>query len=263
MSRVVFESERPPVQVDPARTDVACFVGLIRFIPGAVLPPPVGNWLKLQGWVTGPYARLSVPAPPVPTADILVPLPVADVPIPIENYSAFTALFDTGDSAASFGTDYVAAAVRTFFAQGGKRCYVVRMDDPVTPGDTQQTNSDKLQKLLPTSTYARDDQRGWHGAGHLAGLPDVSFLAMPDLPILTASAPVKAVGQVPIVPSEPAQFVECVNPEDPPIAQLIQHGFAAPRLRPEDYKSWAQAVQTVLGFLSSRLREMLFVAAFP
>jgi hypothetical protein len=256
MSRIVFENERPIAQVDPARADVACFVGLIRCIPGAVLPPAVQDWLQLQGWVDGPFARLTFPVPP---------MPIADVPIPIETYPAFTALFDAGGSTASFGTDYVAAAVRTFFAQGGKRCYVVRTDDPLTPNDTQQTKSDKLQNLLPSSTYAVDDQSGWHGAGHLAGLPDVSFLAMPDLPALTASAPQVAAGLVPIVPSGPEQFVECSNADVTQAATPpIQYGTAAPRLNPGDYKYWAQAVQTVLQFLSTgSLREMLFVAAFP
>jgi uncharacterized protein len=254
MSRIVFENERPPAQVDSGRADVACFVGLVRCNAGAVLPPAVQEWLKLQGWVDGPFARLSSPVPPTP---------IADVPIPIETYPAFTALFDAGGSAASFGTDYVAVAVRTFFAQGGKRCYVVRMDDPVTPNDTLQTKSDKLQKLLPTSTYALDDQRGWHGAGHLAGLPDVSFLVMPDLPALTASAPEGAAGQVPTVPSGPEQFVEC-SEEDLTTTPPIQYGSAAPRLMPDDYKRWAQALQVVLRFLSTgSLREMLLVAAFP
>src|SRR6266852_5009675 len=58
MSRIVFENERPPAQVDPGRADVACFVGLIRCNPGAVLPPAAQEWLKLQGWVGGPFARL-------------------------------------------------------------------------------------------------------------------------------------------------------------------------------------------------------------
>jgi uncharacterized protein len=254
MSRILFENERPIAQVDPVRADVACFVGLLRCIPGAALPPAVQDWLKLQGWVDGPFARLTSPVPP---------MPMADIPIPIETYPAFTALFDAGGSTTSFGTDYVAAAVRTFFAQGGKRCYVIRMDDPVTPADTPQSKSDKLQKLLPSSTYAIDDQAGWHGAGHLAGLPDVSYLAMPDLPTLAASAPQLAVGAVPVAPSGPEQFVECSHEDLAAAESAIQYG-TAPRLSADDYARWAAAVQTVLQFLSiGSLREMLFVAAFP
>jgi hypothetical protein len=397
MSRIVFETERPTTQVDPARADVACFVGLARCNPGAVLPPAVLRWLDRQGWVEGPYARLIRPlttgnfsagsaivtnipntasmavgmplsgpnvapgttisgvesssrirmsanavgtlpatgaplgvddplaALPLPatigtfesgsaivtnipnTANLAVGMPlsgpnvasgatvasvdsptrihmsasavgtlpaidaplivpvIADVPIPIETYPAFSALFDAGGSTASYGTDYVAAAVRTFFAQGGKRCYVVRVDDPLTSHDTPASRNGKLQKLLPSSAYEIDDQRGWHGAGHLAGLPDVSFLAMPDLPALAASVPPVAMGPVPVAPTGPERFVECAPADLPiPVTPPFQYSLSAPRLTPDDYKQWAQAVQSVLAFLSvGSLREMLFVAALP
>jgi hypothetical protein len=120
--------------------------------------------------------------------------PFTDIPLPIESYGTFTALFDGGGSNSSFGTDYLAVAVRSFFAQGGKRCYVVRMDDPVCPDDDKAGNSTsratKLTAILPGDSYALDDRRSWHGVGHLGGLPDVSFLAIPDLPILSASKPI-------------------------------------------------------------------------
>ena len=216
---------------------------------GAAISPAVQDWLTLQGWVTGPFAR---------------PLwPIFDTPIPIENYAAFATLFDGGGSPASFGTDYLAVSVRTFFAQGGKRCYVVRMGDPVTPADTPASKIAKLESLLPVTTYEIDDQRGWHGAGHLSGLPDVSFLAMPDLPALSASAPEGAKGQEPATPGGPAQFEACSNADVTPTPPL-QYGASAPRLTPADYTRWAAAVQTVLLFLShGNLREMLLVAALP
>src|ERR1700719_1664278 len=62
MSRIVFDSERPTAQADPARADVACFVGLVRCNPNAVLSPAVLDWLNRQGWVDGPFARPIVPA---------------------------------------------------------------------------------------------------------------------------------------------------------------------------------------------------------
>jgi uncharacterized protein len=249
MSRIVFENERPLAQVNSARADIACFVGLIRPVRGVTLPAAVKDWLKLQGWVEGPFAR------PVDT--------LTDIPIPIETYSAFTALFGEAGSTGSFGTDYTPAAVRSFFAQGGKRCYVVRMGGPLHPGDPTAVKAIKLQSLLPGSTFALDDQRGWHGAGHLAGLPEVSFLAMPDLPALAASNPLGAIGQTPVVPGGLEQFVECSN-QDPGVTPPLTYGAAAPRLTPADYAIWATAVRSVLLYLSSgTLREMLLVAAFP
>jgi hypothetical protein len=258
MSRIVFESERPPARIAPSRADIACFVGLVRCIERASLPPATEDWLRLHGWIGGPQARIKDPDPPAP-----VVMPIADVPIPIETYSAFTALFDPGGSTGSFGTDYLAAAVRTFFAQGGKRCYVVRMGDPLTAPAAADEKSLTLQMLLPGGSYARDDRRSWHGVGHLAGLPDVSFLAIPDLPILSASAPQQATGAEPSAPSGPARFVECV-PADVSKPPPMSYQSAAPRLAPDDYRNWAAAVRTVLEFLSiGDLREMLLVAAFP
>ncbi len=249
MSRIVFESERPVVQADPARADIACFVGLVRCLPNATISAAINDWLNLQGWVKGPFAR---------------PLsPIFDIPIPIETYTAFTALFDTGGSDASFGTDYLAAAVRTYFAQGGKRCYVVRMGDPVAPADSATSRQLTLQSLLPSTANAVDDQRGWHGASHLAGLPDASFLVMPDLPALCASSPVGATGVTPVTPSGPAQFEECSTPLGE-ISLPPEYPSAAPRLLPADYVLWSSAVKSVLQYLSQgNLREMQLVAAFP
>jgi hypothetical protein len=267
MSRIVFEKERVVAPVDPGRADVALFVGLIRCNADAIISAAMQGWLTQQGWIGGPFARI------FPTGSAAVPVSsCTDVPLPIETYATFSALFDTGGSAASFGTDYVAATVRSFFAQGGKRCYVVRVDDPVVPlgigggsSDTAAMKQLKLQALLPPTAFAADDQTGWRGAGHLAGLPDVSFLAIPDLPILTASGTEGAVGQISQPPSGPVQFQECSN-EVVTVATNRQYGPFAPRLTPSDYVNWAKPVSAILEYLYMSVEsphEVQFVAAFP
>ena len=250
MSRIVFDSARPVVESAPARQDVACFVGLAR-ATGTALPAAMRQWLRLHGWTDGPLARSTAS-------------PFTDLPLPIENYNAFTSLFDPGGSSAGFGTDYLATAVRSFFAQGGRRCYVVRMGDPVTQSDGPNEKAAKLALLLPGNLYAVDDPRSWHGAGHLGGLPDVSFLALPDLPALCASAPTAAQGIVEAPPAGPAQFVECAPPSPPPAA-IPLYNLPAPALTPDDYaRRWAPAAQTILTYLSSQnIRDITFVAAFP
>lgn len=195
MSRVLFEDARPALQVDAGRADVACFVGLVRHLTGVAIPGGVQDWLKSHGWLKASAKR------PLDALE--------DVPIPVENWAGFTSMFDSGESPLNVGTDYLAAAVRSFFAQGGRRCYVVRMDDPVAPGDDALTRKKKLDLLLPGSTFRPDDFRSWHGVGHLAGLLDVSFLSVPDLPILVASTPM-AFPPPPDPPSTgPEVFVEC------------------------------------------------------
>ncbi len=256
MSRVAFDYARPLVESDPARTDIACFVGLAR-VTGTALPAAIEDWLEKHGWTDGPLARSIDP-------------PFTDIPIPIETYATFTSLFDAGGSASSYGTDYLAAAVRSFFAQGGRRCYIVRMGDPVSPGDdaaAQNGLSGKAQKLaalLPGSLYAPDDRRSWHGVGHLGGLPDVSFLALPDLPALCASAPTAATGVTAAVPAGPSQFVEC-SPPVPVLKPTPLYTLPAPRLTQDDYNQrWAPSVDAILTYLrQSQIREIQFVAAFP
>lgn len=248
MSRIVFESERPAAPFDTGRADVACFVGLVRRA-GSTVPASVLAWLHAQGWSEGPYMRLG--------PDLF------DVPVAIETWATFTSLFDPGGSSASNGTDYLAAAVRTFFAQGGKRCYVVRMGDPVAPGDNDAARQAKLQSLLPATTYRADDPKSWHGTGHLGGLPDVSFLALPDLPVLTAQQASGVAGQVPVKPTGPEHFVECSTADITP-PQYRLYLSAAPRM--SDYQPWANAVSTVLSYLKderNRLKEVQFVVAFP
>ena len=180
------------------------------------------DWLEQHGWTDGPLARSTDP-------------PFSDIPIPIETYATFTSLFDPGGSASSYGTDYLATAVRSFFAQGGRRCYIVRMGDPVAPGDDAVAQNglsgkgQKLAALLPGSLYAPDDRRSWHGVGHLGGLPDVSFLALPDLPALCASAPTAAAGVTVVVPAGPSQFVECSPPGAVAVPRPL-YALPAPRL---------------------------------
>lgn len=323
MSRILFDVARPIVESDPARADVACFVGLARAI-GAQLPQAVQDWLQTHGWTDGITSTLAAPVAPGDTqitlaAPLLVAVsnalfidqermvvlaidttgtvlsvdraaqstvaaahaagamvqaaisqssrpigpPFLDIPIPIESYPAFTALFDPGGSLQSYGTDYLATAVRSFFAQGGRRCYVVCMDAPVAQTDTLTDKQNKLAKLVPGSLFAADDRRSWHGVGHLGGLPDVSFLAVPDLPVLISSV------QPPVaIPTFPAPvgavvFSEC-KPTTPPVPSAPMPPVPpAPRLLPTDYPAWAANLDLILTVVQNSFREVQVVAAFP
>ena len=219
------------------------------------VPATVQTWLQTQGWLTGPFAR---------DLDQL-----CDVPVPMESYAAFTQMFDPGGSAASAGTDYVATAVRSFFAQGGKRCYLVSMGDPIGLTDTAADKNAKLQSILLDGSHQGGDPSSWHGIGHLAGLPDVSFLAVPDLPVLIASAPPGAVEFEPQIPLGPVQFAEC-SQENLTVQQFRLYPSPAPRLSAADFGRWASRVADILQYIASgserqelHLREIQFVAAFP
>jgi hypothetical protein len=258
MSGLIFDNQPAAPQFNPGRADIACFVGLVRLLsPNAVLPAGLATWLNSLGYsnsqLTDSNGQLTQ---------------ITNVPVPLEAYASFTSFFDDGSSGTGSGTDYIATAVRSFFAQGGKRCYVIRVGDPVTNQD--QDKSAKLEALLPNAAYAPDDAQSWTGIGSLGVLEDVSFLVTPDLPILCASQAEGAVGQEPYVPTGPEEFVECSQADIAP-PQNPTFSAAAPRLTSDDYgRNWAPSVVSILDFLASgslrhqlHLREIQFVAAFP
>src|ERR1700721_1033184 len=117
MSRVIFDNSPAAPVFNPIRADIACFVGLVRRLRGASVPSTLAQWLTSLGYSAAQIASLT------------------NIPIMVESYLAFTSIFDDGSAGTGFGTDYLATGVRSFFAQGGKRCYIVRVDDPVTPDD--------------------------------------------------------------------------------------------------------------------------------
>ena len=249
MSRLVFDSSPNPPQFQPVRADIACFVGLVRVLGTAALPSTVTAWLTSLGYPAGQITAIQ------------------NVPVPLDSWGMFTSLFDDGSSLAGYGTDYVAATVRSFFAQGGKRCYVVRVGDPVTAGDPAKAA--KLAALFPSPAYAPDDASTWAGVGNLAALEDASSLVVPDLSVLCASTPVQAAGQVPTPGTGPEEFVEC-SQGDASTQAFKSVQAPAPRLAASDYPVWAGHVATILNFLATgdvtnqlNLREIQFVTAFP
>jgi len=251
MSRLIFNNQPTAPQFNPVRADIACFAGLVRLLPGAALSAGLTAWLNSLGYPLTQIAQLT------------------NVPIPLDSWGAFTSLFDDGSSGAGFGTDYVAATVRSFFAQGGRRCYVVRVADPVTPTDMAAGKAAKLQALLPNANYAPDMAQTWTGIGGLAPLEDASILVVPDLPVLCASQPVQAAGQMPNPATGPEEFVECTQGDPTPQAYTTIQA-PAPRLAFADYATWAGQVAVVLNFLASgaarnqlHLREIQFIAALP
>src|SRR5580658_31359 len=66
MSRILFDVARPVVDSDPARSDVALFVGLAR-ATGAALPQVVPGWLQTHGWTDGITSTLAANVAPSDT----------------------------------------------------------------------------------------------------------------------------------------------------------------------------------------------------
>ncbi len=263
MSQLRFETVRPTPPPDPNRVDIACFVGFVarRQTP---LPATLQRWLENQGWVGTEYAR--------PAAAQASEAAVATLaPVPIESWAAFDQLFawETRTLAGSDGRSdtYLGAAVRSFFAQGGQRCYVVRLGDPWPVTETRATRLTRLATLIPGHAQRQVsshplDPASWRGVGHLLGLPEVSFLSLPDLPDLVSvdrRPPPVEIQQ----PAFPEQFVECSAPTPAPRPDRPVRTVQAPQCDPLGYADWANALNIVAQFIQRRRREVQLVAAIP
>lgn len=325
MDGLQFQAATPPVRSDPARADIACFVGFAscrhagpsqrarleralgelgwtgpalpassRVLPEEVLPSgdspdAFSVWLERLGWRPAGSAIASVdlfrraagallgeslvewwvenawlsPVLGRRAADLLE---LVDVPAPIDTWDAFDSLFAWDERPLLAGTSRVAdtmlgAAVRRFFLHGGRKCYVVRAGNPwqlFTDLSTRAGFRNRVLEAVPAPVPV--DRSTWHGVGHLFGLPDVSFLCLPDLPELFA------VDAGPIAPETESEgeerFVECATRVSPPTSRSLR-AFPAPRCDGEGFGAWAAFVTRIGSVLQRYCREVQFIAAVP
>jgi hypothetical protein len=231
---LVFEDRRPAERSAPNRTDIACFVGFV-----------------------------DVRAPRLP-GDLL------DVPVVVDRWETFDRLFAWDrrdlDGRGSLAVSYLGAAVRSFFVQGGRKCYIVRVDAPAPLTAQRTARLLALRKLLPGYPNGFDpspaDRDSWHGLGHLFGLPDVSFVCLPDLADLVAVERERI--ELPPSPPPPReQFVECSDEPAPPSPDRIARAFRAPRADAAGYEAWARAVRLAADAIARFQREVQLVAGVP
>ncbi len=166
-----FEQEASVVASNPYRMDIACFVGFVSRRPDARVPAEVRAWIEHH---VGSEATAGA------SVDDLL-----DVPVPIDSWEVFDALFrwesrEPANDRPQVST-YLGAAVRSFFAQGGRKCYVVRAGDSAPLQQDAPTREAMLRKLIPGfPNYERAvsavERRTWSGAAHVLGLADVAFL---------------------------------------------------------------------------------------
>jgi hypothetical protein len=326
-----FETATPTVRSDPARADIACFVGFVSVrSSGPAQRAQLERALRVLGWGPGGNADApgSLPASPRVLADAIRPagssataftvwlesvgwrpnargaaatdlfaraaarlvggavvdwwteygwltglagrsaadlLELLDVPVPIDSWDAFDALFawdrrPTGRSELVDAT--LGAAVRRFFLHGGRKCYVVRVGDDWPLLTPRSARTARRPQLLATSPPTPADRTTWRGVGHLFGLPDVSFLCIPDLPDLFAieSTAVPLDTQAPA--DEIERFIECATPAAPDRFRRPRR-FDAPRCDAPGFVEWATCVTGVAALVRRHAPEVQFVASLP
>jgi uncharacterized protein len=268
MNGIDFEQPPSVVVSAPTRTDIACFAGFVRRRSDRPVPASVTAWWRDQGWKPDPIREATL----------------LNVPVPIDTWDVFDWLFEWDkrplDETGQYGTTYLGAAVRSFFAQGGRKCYVLRVGDPwalTAPGAERRA---KIRLLLPgfdpataaeleVSGTADQPAEEWEGIANLYGLPDVSFFAFPDLCDAVAE------DRQPFEPPElridtEEQFKECAEPDPEPPRDLAVRRFTAPRCGDDGFRLWMRAIRMAGRFIagartggSRMLREVQLVAAVP
>lgn len=268
-----FEERAAVVPQHPYRMDIPCFVGFVARRagagPGGFTPVPagIGSFLREQGWLF-PENLAGRGQPEA------LPGSLFDLPVPIESWDVFDRLFAwderpvTGSTARA--ATWLGGAVRAFFHQGGRTCYVVRVDDPAPFGQTADADARlaRVQKLLPgfpdPVSASPQVQAEWRGAAHVHGLPEAAFLCLPDLPELFAldaeRVSVEIDAPVDLVPEA---FAACSEEPAPAPADRGARIVDLPRCDDAGYRAWAGAVARAAELVRGHRPDVHVLAALP
>jgi len=258
MKGLIFE---PLTRLDEAavnRTDIACFIGFARVRAGE-LPDDLRQWLEHEGWWPSIH---SSGARPDATS-------LYDLPLPVASWERFDRLFawdqrDYGreNGEAVRGATYLGAAVRSFFAQGGRKCYVISCGEPVDFAAGRADRDAMLSLLAPADTGPHPRREQWHGLHHLLGLPGASFVVLPDLAELAAGYHETMLAPL-VLPSPVPEFVECSQVGDAAHDERQVVRIAAPCCTDEEYGIWRDAVHRAALWIGNHRRDMQLIAALP
>jgi hypothetical protein len=233
------------------------------------LPAALRAQLAAAGWIDGIWAR---PATQVEGLE--------NLPLTLDGWDLFDQLFAwearplAADGSSRCAT-YLGAAVRSFFARGGRRAVIIRVGDPWPLLESGSERSARLRarlhQLIPTFPDADHgtaalpfepfNPASWLGLHHLGGLREVSLLLMPDLADVCAVDPPTPKLALPPPPVAEG-FVEC-SANEPVGVDTSLRRTPAPRLDENGYAGWRLAIDACRAFLDLPPREVLFVAALP
>jgi hypothetical protein len=269
-----FETFSPVERSEHLRADVALFVGFVEARHPGELPDfereqHLRTWLELFGF----GARVEELARSRRSVASLL-----DIPVPVESWGTFDQLFAWDRRPIQegvFATSYLGAAVRAFFAQGGRKAYVVRVGSPwmkraqrSEDAVTRETRrEERLEKLVPDRQRGRApepaDRSTWRGIGHLFGLPDVSFVLLPDLPDVLDAISLAAPVIEPVAATEEV-FVTCSDEvAEAGARDALMSQVPPPACDELSLARWAEVVSAAVRFLRRYRNEAELVAAIP
>ena len=255
MKGLIFEALTPRADAASNRNDIACFIGFAK-LRDVEVPEDLRRSLQHEGWWSTASSAGSQ----------LGGNSLYDVPVSIASWERFDQLFaweqrPYGDGE-TLGATYLGAAVRSFFAQGGRKCYVISCGEPIALDADRSIRDVMLQKLVPNYTGQRSRRSEWHGLHHLFGLPGTSFVALPDLAELAGVYREATAASIDVVPPVP-EFVECSQPSPPVSEEKQVIHLAAPTCTDAEYDGWRSVIHRAARFIADHRRDTQLLAALP
>lgn len=255
MKGLVFEALTPQAEAAANRTDLACFIGFAK-VRDVAPPADLRQWLQHEGW----WSTATSSGEQSGSESLY------NVPVPIASWERFDQLFawdkrPYGDESIA-GATYLGAAVRSFFAQGGRKCYVVSLGEPVALDAGRAARDAMLRQLVPQDTGQRSRRGEWQGLHHLFGLPGAAFVAMPDLPELAGEYREATATPITLPPPMPA-FVECSASSAAMQAANQVVNLAAPSCTDEEYRRWRDTLHRAAVWIADYRRDVQLLAALP
>lgn len=286
---LILKDAPAPAAGLPTRADVAVFAGFVGRRPGPA-PAAVYAALEAAGWAgKGPFAR---------STDAVRAL--LDVPVAVTNWDAFDALYAwderlLGEGSAQRLACPMGLAVRSFFAEGGIKAWIVRAGDPpplLGQGEpaTQRAARRRLMSwgraagqappdaslrvpLLPGLEHgdrpSPADPGTWRGAAHIWGIEDAAMLSLPDLAEAFAP-PAEPIPELAGPPPIVERFKPCAEPlaEAGPPPREARPAVSAARLDREGYAQWGGAIAYLLKLLgeprgAAHRRDVMLLASLP
>ncbi len=222
---------------------------------------------------------------------------LGNLPIAVETFEEFDRLFaweqrPVLDRALRPGdptvTTALGVAVRAFFSEGGRRCWIVRTGNPsaafapprerfaacfpqpdMRAGDADaptavDRDDDRCAQLtgvarlvrrgLVVSVHAEalpisSEPGAWQGLEHAYGLPEVSFACLPDLIDACAQGAPTLAAPAPAA-AAPEGFHDCVE-EMPPERAPVGRRLPAPTLSTFGMENWRSLLVRALGLLGN------------
>jgi len=181
--------------------------------------------------------------------------------------------------------NYLATAVNAFFRQGGKKCYVVCMGNPLphtanngekvrqilrliwgeTAGDLVRNDKLSPHNLLNISFPAIPNGscaiKNWQGLSHLVALPDVTYVCFPDLVDLLGT-PGREVPKAPEEAEKAGVFAACSKTTQT-FPWFYTNALRVPEYSETDYRIWKRFIDLILSFLRDNVPTAQLIASLP